>query len=44
MAAQARRPAIHSPNSPISGQPVTGSRPVQFGTAVSTKPATTAAR
>jgi hypothetical protein len=41
--AQAMRPATQSPNSATSGQPVTGSRPVQFGTAVSTKPATTAA-
>ena len=38
------RPASHSATSPASGQPTIGSRPVQFGTAVIRKPATTAVR
>ena len=37
----AARPAHHNKTSPISGAPVTGSRPVQFGTAVNRKPAMT---
>ena len=39
----ARRPASHSSASAPSGAPVTGRRPVQFGIAVSRKPAITAA-
>ena len=39
----ATRPASHSSASAASGQPLTGSRPVQFGMAVSRKPATVAA-
>ena len=42
--ATATRPANHSATNPASGQPTTGSRPVQFGTAVSKKPAITALR
>ena len=37
------RPATQVENSRISGLPCSGSLPVQFGTAVSRKPATTAA-
>ncbi len=40
----ASRPATHRPNRPASGQPTIGSRPVQFGTAVSRNPAITALR
>ena len=36
------RPASHSAASAATGQPTTGIRPVQFGTAVSRKPAITA--
>ena len=39
----AMRPATQVENSSISGLPCSGSLPVQFGTAVSRKPATTAA-
>ena len=38
----AARPASHNSASPASGAPFTGSWPVQFGTAVSRKPAITA--
>ena len=38
----ATRPATQTAASASSGQPTTGSRPVQFGTAVSRNPATTA--
>ena len=34
----AQRPASHNPASKPSGQPATGSRPVQLGTAVRRKP------
>ena len=36
---QAMRPSSHNPASSASGLPLTGSRPVQFGIAVSRKPA-----
>ncbi len=42
--AQAMRPASHSVTRPARGQPLSGNRPVQFGIAVSTKPARTACR
>ena len=38
----ATRPAIQTSSSTISGVPCSGSRPVQFGIAVSRKPVTTA--
>ena len=38
----APRPSAHSAQSSASGRPATGNRPVQFGIAVSKKPATTA--
>ena len=38
----AARPASHTTNKATSGAPTTGRRPVQLGTAVSRKPATTA--
>jgi hypothetical protein len=38
----ATRPATHSENRPASGQPTTGRRPVQLGTAVRRNPAMTA--
>ena len=41
--ADRNRPATQTENSNTSGPPCSGSRPVQFGTAVSRKPATTAA-
>ena len=42
--ATAKRPASQVSRRPSNGGPVTGSRPVQFGTAVSRKPATMAGR
>ena len=42
-ARMATRPANHSSASAPSGQPLTGNRPVQFGIAVSRKPAMLAA-
>ena len=38
----AARPATQTSSSTISGVPCSGSRPVQFGMAVSRKPVTTA--
>ncbi len=42
--AQPARPAVHSRTNTASGHPLSGSRPVQFGMAVRTNPATTACK